>query len=197
MVPPRLASEAFRLFMAIPTSRIEAELATGHDNYEPARQRLSAYYAIHNEDRTAQQCAEYMHNQMIQACAAVNHPNIHEDVAFHFVGVGTRIAAQTALFAAGTTGELGKLNQQMEQIRQASGEQDSDEMSEEDMPPEYVEMAEKARELLKRIEQMLMIDILKRYALFDHAELFEANEAMFNLRVREGYYILSPKKKKG
>jgi hypothetical protein len=197
MVPPRLASEAFRLFMAIPTSRIEAELAIGHDNYQPARQRLSAYYAIHNKDRTAQQCAEYMHNQMIQACAAVNHPSIHEAVAFHFVGAGARIAAQTALFAASTTGELGKLNKQMDQIREASGNEEFDELPEEEQPPEYVEMADRASELLKRIERMLMIDILKRYALFDHAELFEANEAMFDLRVREGYYILFSEKKKG
>jgi hypothetical protein len=194
MVPPRLASEAFRLFLEIPKSRIESDIEEGPDGYEPARQRVARFLRTPEEQMTAELCAEYMHAEMIQACAAQKHPGVHDDVAFHLAGTAARDVARAALFAAETTGELGRLNAEMGKIRDASGVEGFDEL--EEQPPEYVELAEKAGGLLQRIETMMVIDVLKRYGLRDHAELFERDEAAFDARVREGYYVLFPEKRK-
>jgi len=196
MVPPHLASEAFRLFMEIPQSRIDSDIDEGPDGYEPARQRVSRYYDTDDEHRTAEDCAEHLHAQMIQARAAQKHPAVHEAVAFHLVGIGAREAAQAAVSVAWKNGELGKLNAEMDRIREASGIEDFDDIRDEEKPKEYLDLAERAGGLLQRIETMMVIDILKRYRLYEHAELFEQDEAAFDARVREGYYVLFPEKRK-
>ena len=199
MVPPELASEAFRLFMAIPMERIEhdtaeVDTAEGLERYEAARQLTLAFYRTEDKDRTAEQCAEHMHAEMVMGCIALTCPDINPAVAFHLIGTGARGVATTALFAAGKTGELGKLNREMDRIREASGVEDYDEQD--DLPEEYTRLSERAGELLGKIESMMVIDILKRYGLHEQADLFEADEEAFDARVADGYYVLFPEKRK-
>jgi len=181
--------------MAIPPSQIEDDIAEGPECYESARLRVSSYESTAEIERTAPQCAEYLHAQMIQACAALVHPKVNPSVADHLVGVAARTVAQTALFSAGETGELGRLNQEMDCIREESGKEDFDELPEEELPPQYVKLAERAGEFLRRIEKMIMVDVLNRYRLREYAELIETDEAAFDARVREGYYVLFPEKR--
>ena len=199
VVPPELASESFRLFMAIPRERIERDTAEDDvpealQRYEAARLRTVAFYDTEDEDRTAEQCAEFMHAELVMACIALTCTAIDTDVAFHLAGIGARGAATTALFAAGKTGELGKLNEQMDRIREADG-RDFDELDENELPEGYLPLAEKAGELLGKIEKMMVIDILNRYGLHEQAKMFDEDEEAFDARVREGYYVLFPEKR--
>ncbi|MCE9565797.1 MAG: hypothetical protein K8U57_27550 [Planctomycetes bacterium] len=200
MVPPDLASEAFKLFMVIPRERIEEDTAGGDVidalvRYETARKQTVAFYETAEEDMTAERCAEFMHAEMVMGCLALTIPTIHPDVAFRLGGGGARGAAQTALFAAGKTGELGKLNEEMDRILAAAGIEDLHELDEDEWPEGYLPLAERAGELLGKIEKMMVIDILNRYGLHEQAELFEADEEAFDSRVREGYYLLFPEKR--
>src|SRR5205814_2297427 len=103
--------------------------------------------------------------EMVMGCIALALPPINQDMAFHLVGAGARGAARTALFAAGKTGELGKLNEEMDRIQEASGIEDLGELDEDDWPEGYLPLAVRAGELLGKIEKMMVIDILNRYGL--------------------------------
>ena len=82
MVPHRLARETFGLFRAIPTARLDDDIAEGAEGYEPARLRTVEFYNTEAADRTAVQCSEYPHAQMIQACAARADNYQHHAAAF-------------------------------------------------------------------------------------------------------------------
>ncbi len=192
MVPPHLASAVFRLLMSVPRSRIEAEAAQGCTGYEATRQVVLDLLRTERRERTAREYAELLHAQFIQACTAQGHPGIDDAVAFHLTGIAARQAALCATLAASERGELGRINRRMDETRDASGDEDFDERDESLLPADYLEMSERACEIMRRVEVMMVPDLLRRYGFDDHAELFEADEAAFDARVQEGYYTLFP-----
>ena len=196
MVPTRIAAETFRLFHAITQERIDSDLEDAPDNYTPMGELIQAHYKLGEEELTPELCADFLHNQLIQACAGMKHPLVDDRVAFHLVGIAARTAARVAVDTAAERGELGDLNKKMDAIRDAANDEYFDERHAEDQPKEYVELAERAGQWLGKIEDMMMIDILKKYRLREAAELFETDEATFDEKVREGYYVLFPEKRK-
>jgi hypothetical protein len=193
MVPPALAAETFRLFMAIPPERIERDAAGSLLDYEAARLRTVAFYRTAEEDMTPGQCAEHLHAKMVMGCIALAHPGvIPAAVAFHLAGVGAREATEAAAFAARQKGELGRLDVELDRIIAAAGIKDLHEAGDDDLPPEYHPLAERAGEISLNAQAAVMVTVLNRYGLRDLAGLFEADEAAFDARVREGYFVLFP-----
>lgn len=189
MVPSPLLAEAVRLFLAIPESRIESDLAETPYNCEVMRLRVVGYYRLARsspEKLTPEMSAEYLHYHMIWGCAALANPMMDEATAFYIAAMAARDTAFAVVQAAETKGELGELNLAMDRIAGEAGIDPSEGYDEKDMPEEYNRLAKEAGAWSGKIDRMMVVDILKRYRLHDMAELFEADEKAFSSRVQKG-----------
>src|SRR5262249_55119407 len=142
------AAAAFKLFHAIPRERIDRELDEAPGNYLDAANRICAYHDMSDEQRTPEACAEFLHDQFVHAYAAKKCPLVDDRIAFHLAGYAARTVGHTVVNAAWNKGELGKLNAKMDAVCEASGDEHFADRRPENQPKEYVEMAERAGDLI-------------------------------------------------
>jgi hypothetical protein len=175
-VPEEVSAEVFRLFHAIPKSRINRDLADASDNFGKYWDQMMGVFDLTKDACTAETYAENLHFAMLCAFAANAVSNAPNDIAYHLAGSSARGAAKVALQIAGRSGELGRLRGEMEAN---AGD------------PEYVEeLKEKADEIVSRIEQMMVGDVLRRYRLDRMADEFERDGAAFDRRVAAGHELI-------
>ena len=119
LVPEKYSAEVFRLFHAIPKARIDRDLADAADNFQKYWDRTMGVFDLTKDARTSEVYAENLHAAMLCAFAASAVSDKPNDIAYYLAGVSARGAAQVALQAAGKTGELGRLNAEIDrQVRE-------------------------------------------------------------------------------
>jgi hypothetical protein len=178
-VPAEVSAEVFRLFHAIPKSRINRDLADAADNFEKYWDRMMGVFDLTKAACTPEIFAENLHFAMLCAFAANAVSDTPNDIAYHLAGVSARGAATVALQIAGKTGELGRLNGEIE--RNAND------------PKAVAELKQKAGRIISQIEQMMIGDVLRRYRLDRMADEFETDETSFDARVCAGYELIYQK----
>src|SRR5262249_10281872 len=151
-----------RLFLAIPMADIDCDIAGTPDNFDALAMLIGAYHRRPDEERTPEVRARHLHDQMIHACAARAHSQFPDIISIHLAAVGARQVAQVAIQVAYEKGELGELHREIERMRAKAGIDEDDDVDERKMPDGYTALAERSGELLSKIENMMVVDVLRR-----------------------------------
>ncbi|MDB5307652.1 MAG: hypothetical protein JWO38_1854 [Gemmataceae bacterium] len=162
MVPIADSSEVLRLFLAIAKAEIDRDIAETPDNFDSIWPHIQAYYRLPDEERTPEVHARHLHTQMIHACSARAYPQFPDIISIHLAAIGAREVAQVAVQIA-ESGELGRLNREIDRIREEAGVEDEEVWVGKEKPAGNDDLMERAGELLTTIESMMVVDVLRRY----------------------------------
>ena len=182
-----------RIFTAILKAQIDRDLAEAPDNFDPLWPLIRAYRNLPKEERTAAAGAADLHNRLVHAYAASIQPELPDIIGFHFASLAARQVAETAKILSLHSGTLGAINQEIDRLRVEGGyDEYDDEWPNGEEPAEHAQRMERCGEMLNRIEQMMIVDTLRRYGLNAHADLFESDPEEFEAKAAAGRRIFHP-----
>ena len=191
MVPTEQNSETFELFQGISRKRIDRDLANANfDDFGPLAR---AFYATPFGQHTSQQYANYLHNQLVHAHAAMTCPQLPDVISIHLAAYG-REAAQVAVQIAYDSGELGKINRELGRMREQAGVDEEEEWEGKEKPEKYDELMDECCTMLSKISDMMIVNVLRRYRLDPIADLYETNQKEFDEKAMQGALCFSPRK---
>ena len=182
-----------RIFTAIPKAQIDRDLAEAPDNFDSLWPLIRAHWKLSEDERTAAARAADLHNRLIHAYAASIHPELPDIIGFHFASLAAHQVAEAAKVLALHSGPLAEINREIDRLREDGGYDESEEeWPNGEEPAEHAQRMERCGETLNRIEQMMIVDTLRRYGLDAHADLFESDPEEFGARAAAGRRIFHP-----
>jgi hypothetical protein len=184
-------AEALRMFLHIPQSEIDRDLASASTNLESIIGDIRAFLATSHAERPPLQEAQYWHNLMLQAHALQQNSNVPEDMAIFYVGFAARQIVNAACMEAHSKGRLDDLNRELRGIEEREGLDDDEFWRLGEGPDDYQALSAESESLFSRVEDTIMGHTLNQYRLGSVAKAYEDNRATYEVMFEVGRRLVS------
>jgi hypothetical protein len=184
------ARETLELMLGVPQETIDDQLSRAAERFDAIGAALCEFVKLEPREQTPDRAGVFVHLSLLYGKALSERAGMHPDIGFFkSYHVASELAEDVVMGGAYLDGTLGKLNSEMEAIREAAGYGRDDPWT----TPSGDYLAAQARfdAEFQRIHKTVTLEILRRYRCSGIIALMDDDPVLFAVRVAVGLRLCS------